>query len=265
MSSNPVTPAQQNTILLPVSPTPSSFCYAVQAGNAITDDLLESCAKLFSSNYAVWGELASTISKFTKPGQSVKMTGQKLRAQCLSAPERTVLVTCFKHNDLVGHAFATVWNYEGGVVGWVTQLVVDATVRRRYIATQLVQTLKTHELFRDITAIGLASSHPASVNALAKYSNIRVNMVDTNFISQNARKILAATPISYIKDTQLRGSIFEENCETRAVSCANTMFYIDHREPLEVLEDFKRQGRWCLGELLEGHEFLIIVPVPGNL
>lgn len=55
-------------------------------------------------------------------------------------------------------------------VAWVTQLVVDQSVRERYITTQLLQTFKLHELFNDITAIGLASSHPASVNAHSKYA-----------------------------------------------------------------------------------------------
>lgn len=54
-----------------------------------------------------------------------------------------------------------------GSVGWVTQLVVDMRVRRRRIATQLLQTLKTDELFANVTAMGLASSHPASCTALA--------------------------------------------------------------------------------------------------
>ena len=58
-----------------------------------------------------------------------------------------------------------------GVVGWVTQLVVDASFRRCYIATSLLQTLKIHPLFGDITAIGLVSSHPAACIALSKYAS----------------------------------------------------------------------------------------------
>jgi len=56
-----------------------------------------------------------------------------------------------------------------GKVGWVTQLVVDTTVRKRYIATQLLQTLKRHTIFNNVTTVGLVSSHPAAVNALTKY------------------------------------------------------------------------------------------------
>ena len=44
-------------------------------------------------------------------------------------------------------------------------------VRRRYIATHLLQTFKTDELFVNVTAMGLASSHPASCAALAKYAS----------------------------------------------------------------------------------------------
>lgn len=58
-----------------------------------------------------------------------------------------------------------------GKVGWVTQLVVDIEVRRRWIATHLVQTLKKDKLFANVTAMGLASSHPASCSALAKYAS----------------------------------------------------------------------------------------------
>ena len=44
-------------------------------------------------------------------------------------------------------------------------------VRRRRIATRLLQTLKTEELFANVTAMGLASSHPASCTALATYAS----------------------------------------------------------------------------------------------
>jgi len=50
-----------------------------------------------------------------------------------------------------------------GTTLWITQLVVDATVRKCGIATQLLRTLKQ---LNEVTAVGLASSHPASVTAL---------------------------------------------------------------------------------------------------
>jgi N-acetylglutamate synthase-like GNAT family acetyltransferase len=114
------------------------------------------------------------------------MSAALLKKQYLSTPDKTVLVACFEDGDLLGHAFATVWDYDGGMVfflaynfamlilatgkvGWVTQLVVDTSVRKRYIATQLLQTLKRHPIFQGVTSVGLVSSHPAAVNALTKY------------------------------------------------------------------------------------------------
>lgn len=132
----PTTPPTR-TIIIPVSPSSSSFLYSASVGKDVSDALLDQCARLFSTNYGVWGEKALSISKYTQPGsflwricqvaesyshyfffpgQPVKMSGRRLKSQCLSIPESTVLVTCFKDEDLVGHAFATVWNFEGGLL-----------------------------------------------------------------------------------------------------------------------------------------------------
>ena len=93
---------------------------------------------------------------------------------------------------------------------------------------------------------------------------MQVDKVDANFILKNASKILASTPIDYLKDAKPCGSLFDENCTTGAVSCLDTKFYLDHHEPLDALNIFKSNGRWCLGELPEGNEFLIIVPVANS-
>ncbi|KAF8496763.1 hypothetical protein F5888DRAFT_1702354 [Russula emetica] len=77
---DPVTPLQKHPIL-PIPPTSVSLHFCALDGTKVSNDLLDSCAKLFSANYGIWGEKASTISKFTKPGQRVKMTGGKLKSQ----------------------------------------------------------------------------------------------------------------------------------------------------------------------------------------
>ena len=56
-----------------------------------------------------------------------------------------------------------------GVVGWITQLVVDKGFHKHYIATWLLQTLKAYPLFQHVT-VGLVSSHPTACNALVKYA-----------------------------------------------------------------------------------------------
>ncbi|KAG2147806.1 uncharacterized protein EDB93DRAFT_1240545 [Suillus bovinus] len=216
----------------------------------VSEDTLKSCADLFSSDYGIWGDQASTISKYT-------------------LAENTLLVTYYIQVDpleseppkLYGHAFATVWGYSKHKVGWVTQLVVDKAVRQCYIATQLLQTLKFHTLFSSVNIVGLASSHPAACNALAKYAAANIKDVNLDFIREHAKGVLESLPISYVKAAQLRGTLFEDNCNNRAISSVYTEFYVDHAEPLAVLEQYKKKGPWCLGELLDGHEFLAIFPI----
>ena len=55
-------------VRLPASPD-ISFTYTAMMGSEISDDLLNLCAQLFSTNYGKWGKNATTISQFTKPGQ----------------------------------------------------------------------------------------------------------------------------------------------------------------------------------------------------
>ena len=65
---DPVTPPQKHPIL-PISPTPTSLYYCASYGTEVSDDLLDSCAKLFSTNYGIWGEnVPPPLSKFIKPG-----------------------------------------------------------------------------------------------------------------------------------------------------------------------------------------------------
>ena len=90
--------------------------------------------------------------------------------------------------------------------------------------------------------------------------DVSVDLIDTNFIATNTAKVLETTPIDYLKNVKLAGLLFDDSCTTGAVSCVFTEFYVDHHEPLAALEIFKMR-KWCLGELPEGHEFLVILPV----
>ncbi|KAG5633869.1 hypothetical protein H0H81_004661 [Sphagnurus paluster] len=131
--------------------TSFSLAYKVPAGTEISDELLGSCADLFGHNYGIWGEKAGDVSKYTKPAMSlltfrqrVKMTRERLREQCVCVPEKTVLIICYTDTQIVGHAFASVWELQGGVVGWITQLVVDISksVIRQFSITELFYWLK---------------------------------------------------------------------------------------------------------------------------
>ena len=79
------------------------------------------------------------------------------------------------------------------------------------------------------------------------------------------KSILEGSPVDYVRNMELRGSLFEEKCTSGAISCVFTSFYVDHKEPLEALATYKARGAWLLGELLNGHEFLIILPCKGSV
>ncbi|KAG1777586.1 hypothetical protein EV702DRAFT_1197205 [Suillus placidus] len=255
----PITPPTNHLTLpsCPTSPGKVTFSYKISVGNEISDNILNACAKLFSSNYGFWGKQASTISKYTIPGKNVKMTGARLREQCLSHPEHTVLVTYYLQVNtleglqLKGHAFAMVWDYGQTKVGWVTQLVVDEQVHQRYIATQLLQAFKFHTLFFGVNIVGLVLSHPAACNALAKYAAGNIKDINLNFIREHASGILASSHISYLRAAQLRGTLFEDDCDSGAISSVFTKFYVDHTEPLKVMSQYQARDQWCLGELLD--------------
>ncbi|KAG1802339.1 hypothetical protein EV424DRAFT_1273224, partial [Suillus variegatus] len=84
--------------------------------------------------------------------------------------------------------------------------------------------------------------------------------VDLDFIRAHAKGILQSSPISYLNDAQLRGTLFEDDCCNGSILSVFTQFYVDHAEPLRVLSHYQNKDQWCLGELADGHEFLAIFP-----
>ncbi|PPR02683.1 hypothetical protein CVT24_002105 [Panaeolus cyanescens] len=268
MSSGITTPPRPTSILLPSSPKSSTLSYVAFEGNEITDDLYEACANLFSTQYGIWGERPAGVPG-PRQGARVKMSPKHMKASLVSDPDNTVLVVCFRRlpedppgrGFVIGHAFGTVWEYDGGKVGWVTQLVVDTAARKRYIATSLLQIMKHHSMFKGINAIGLVSSHPAACAAIAKLIRQNIHTVDLDFCRQYASAIISSSPVPYVREMQLRGLLFQENHDQGACSSVFTNFFVDHTEPLAALHEYRlRKDQWNLGELLDGHEFLIILP-----
>ena len=95
--------------------------------------------------------------------------------------------------------------------------------------------------------------------------DVKIEHIDLTFCKDNAKAIIEVSPVKYVRGMQLRGSLFENTvgiaAEPGAISTVYTEFFVDHNEPLAALKIFKDSGKWCLGELLEGHEFLIILPI----
>ena len=98
-------------------------------GDKVTDTQLKTCATLFSQNYGVWSSLASSPFKpgvhllssiYLRSssyrsclGTRVKMNANRLREQCFSDPTNSKLALCTLDGVLIGHAFATIWQYNG--------------------------------------------------------------------------------------------------------------------------------------------------------
>ncbi|KZT72302.1 hypothetical protein DAEQUDRAFT_755157 [Daedalea quercina L-15889] len=230
-----------------------TFSFALIPGDRISQGLFE--------NYGTWGPLVT----FSKPGNRVRMTPSKFKDQLIpDDPANTVLATCRLGEMLIGQAFATTWGCDSvddsgkkTTVGWITQLVVDKSYRGRGIA--LLHTLMVSDAFQGVSVLGVASSHPATCAALARLARTAVGSLDLDFTHTHARDVLAQTPVRYLDDAELHGSLFGGDHPRGAVCSIFTRFYIDHEEPLRVLQTFKDVENWSLGELHEGYEFLVVV------
>ncbi|KAL8743537.1 MAG: hypothetical protein Q9190_004118, partial [Brigantiaea leucoxantha] len=211
-------------------------------GHQLTDTMLKEAAKLFNENYGTWGKDPTTRTplppqgklgeraRSSAEGSRVKMTKDRLRAQCL--PENTVCayVRATVDDRLVGNAFACYWTLADRVVCWVTQLVVHVDYRKHGLATSLLTRLRQEG---DDTIYGIMSSHPAACLAAAKAFTNGINAVATDFIRDNAKAVIEGSPVSYVQKAELRGNLFDPQDISGAVSCVDTVFFVDHTEPLE--------------------------------
>lgn len=82
-----------------------------------------------------------------------------------------------------------------------------------------------------------------------------------SLIRDNAEAIMKVSPISYVKDAELHGSLFAPQDMSGAVSSVYTKFFVDHTEPLEDLAWVREVLDWPLGELFDGYEFLFMTVV----
>ncbi len=92
-----------------------------------------------------------------------------------------------------------------------------------------------------------------------------ISTVQLDFLKQYARDILKASPIPYVKDARVCGSLFDPYDSSGLVSSADTDFWIDHTETLEALTWARETANWPLGDLHDGHEFLLVLEVKHRL
>lgn len=219
-------------------------------GEHVTENMLQEAAVLFSENYGVWGERATN-----KSGSRVRLSKDRLRSQYLLDNAMCFYVRVTVNGQLAGNAFACRWTVNNKSVLWVTQLVVSRDYRERGLAKGLLNQLKQN----DVDIYGLMSSHPAACLAAAKSFRDSIATVQLGFISRHAEEVMKASPISYIKNSKLCGSAFDPSDTSGLVSSVDSGFFVDHNEPLEALAWVREEMKWPLGELFDGHEFLLIL------
>jgi hypothetical protein len=83
--------------------------------------------------------------------------------------------------------------------------------------------------------------------------------VSLDFIRRDAAAILKTSPIPYVKDAKPCGTLFEPKDLTGLVSGVNTEFFVDHDEPLKALKLIRQDWQWPLGDLPDGHEYLLVL------
>ncbi|GAW18712.1 hypothetical protein ANO14919_081930 [Xylariales sp. No.14919] len=234
----------------------ASRVYEVFGRDSVTNEMLLRSAELFNENYGVWADVAPSPRK----GRPITMTVNQLRANFLPCHD-SWYARAFIGGVLVGHAFACQWFWEGRVILWVTQLVVKKEYRRRGIAKNLLRVLNDRN-----DAYGILSPNPAACLAMAAAFDCGpLENVSFDFIRENARHILTSSPIPYVRGARPCGCAFgEENGHADMVSCADTKFFVDHQESLDMVDSICLTRFWPLGrELPDGYEFLLIM-LPGT-
>ncbi|TFK75533.1 hypothetical protein BDN72DRAFT_831793 [Pluteus cervinus] len=223
--------------------------YETFSCDRVTNAMLTEAAKLFNENYGTWGVHAD------RPGRPVKLSARRLREQYLPDATASSYTRVTVDGNLAGHAFACRWECDGKNLCWVTQLVVHKDYRERGLATILLRSLRT-----DVDDIyGIMSSHPAACLAAAKSFGRHIEKIPLGFISTDSDAIMKASPIPYIKDAKLCGTLFKPEDTIGLVSGVNTSFFIDHEAPLEALRSIRETYQWPLGDLPDGHEYLLVL------
>lgn len=86
-----------------------------------------------------------------------------------------------------------------------------------------------------------------------------IERIPLEYIARNATAIVKSSPVPYIRDAKVRGALFGISNADDMVSAVDTRFFIDHDEPKEVLGNIKEVCTWPLGDIHEGHEFLLVI------
>jgi hypothetical protein len=87
--------------------------------------------------------------------------------------------------------------------------------------------------------------------------------VTLEFAQQHAAAVMAGSPIAYVQEAQLRGQVFwpveYPGAWVGGLICGvDSNFFPDQKESFLALAWLQNQIWWPLGELCDGHEFLLV-------
>ncbi|KAM0343898.1 hypothetical protein ACHAPU_008061 [Fusarium lateritium] len=227
-----------------------SLTYETFAREDITEDMLNDAAKLFTENYGVWGD----VSKLH--GKRITLTAKRLREQYLPVEGECWYTRVTSHGNLAGNLFTCRWSHGEKNICWVTQLVVHKDHRGRGIAGTLLRM----SMANSDDMYGIMSSHPFACVAAAAVFGTSIENLSLSFIREHAEGAMEASPIGYVKEAILSGSLFHTTAYGGLISGVDTGFFVDHEEPLNALEHVRAVRNWPLGDLPDGHEYLVLIP-----
>ncbi|KPM42303.1 hypothetical protein AK830_g4273 [Neonectria ditissima] len=206
-----------------------------------TDDIVSHAAKLFSEPYGSWAE-GPKKGKFSDTpnwntvdaaatGMPMRLTANRLRSQYLLEGGECSYTRVTVDGELAGDVFTCRWTCDGRRVCWVTQLVVHKDYRGQGIGSTLLRLSKSDS--DDV--YGIMSSHPHACVAAAASYGTSIENISLDFIRHHSDAIMKASPIAYVKNASLVGSLFHVEDPTGLISGVNTRFFVDHEEPLDAL------------------------------
>ncbi len=88
-----------------------------------------------------------------------------------------------------------------------------------------------------------------------------INTIRLDFIKKYVEPIMKASPIRYVRDAKLRDNLFDPEDASELVSSVDIGFFVDYEESLEALTWVRELMDWPLGELHDGHEFVLVLEV----
>lgn len=213
--------------------------YTIIPSIAVSDNVLEQCAVLFSEHYGTWSDKNEHKQFVPVAGASVKYSATKLKSEYMFN-DRCGLVTASVDNIIIGHAFFTTFEVQREEIGvhftaekpnvrWVTQLVVHSDYRHHKVA----QYLLLHSLGTKSQIYGLVTSHPYAIKALERATRSKC----LNLGSEKVKYVLEKSQIPYLKLDNVQVKCDESQ------SLINTNFYVNHAEVEKVLRSVVEQSQ----------------------